>query len=193
MQMLQEIRSTKIPSSQVNDMISPGGYSLTAETPNQSELSGSNTRHLFKNLYGETLLTFLFFSEKNVTNVQNILRYLVHKETGYTIDTQSNNELLIIMRSIFLEYHAHPPLVKEDMNEVEKQLLLKKYTDEVQKLNDIVINTILPKVMSQLQQYVTYLKDASEQPIQMERPQNASVAGQRDYRSVTQVLLGGGL
>ena len=95
------------------------------------------------------------------------------------------------MRSIFLQYSAHPPLIDEKMSEQERQALFKKYTGEVDRLNRIVLNEILPNVVSQIQQYVDYLRDASQQPYYMDKPTNESVKGQKQYRSITQVLTGG--
>ena len=187
---LQEIRkqrAQRLTNSKIDDLVSPGSFSINT---NESQISGSNTRHLFKNLYGETLLTFLFFSKDNINNIQNILRFQVHKETGYIIDSQSVNELMIVMRSIFLEYSLHPKLITDTMSVEERTELFKKYTSEVKRLNDIVINATVPKVVSQLQQYLDYLKDASEQPYYMDKPELASTKGQKQYRSTTQVLLG---
>lgn len=181
-------RSQRLTSDKVDNLTSPGSYDLTID---DKKVSGSNTRFLFKNLYGETPLTFLFFSDKNIRNIQNMLKYLVYKENGYIIDDQSVTELLIIMRGIFLEYSLHPKLIDESMSDEEKNILKIKYTNEVKRLNQLVIDYIVPKVISQIQQYVNYLKDASEQPYYMDKPQNVSIQGQKQYRSTTQVLLGG--
>lgn len=169
---------------------SPGRFNLTDADNN---ISGSNTRYLFKNLYGETPLTFLFFSNRNVENIQKMIRYIVHRETGYVVDKQSTNELLVIMRSLFLEYSAHPPLIDADMSQERIVELQRKYTEEVGRLNEIVVNAVVPKVVSQMQQYVDYLRDISTQPYQMQTPKNSSVTGERKYRSTTQILLGGDL
>jgi len=190
---LQEItkeRGQRLTKSKIDELISPGSYDFNT---NDDSLSGSNTRHLFKNLYGETLLTFLFFSKKNIDNIQDILKFVVHRETKYIIDNQSVNELLIVMRALFLEYSLHPKLITEEMSDKERSELLKKYTIEVERLNMIVINQVVPKIISQIQQYVDYLRDASEQPYYMDKPQNDSVKGQKQYRSTTQVLIGGEL
>jgi len=64
---------------------------------------------------------------------------------------------------------------------------------EVSRLNAIVINQVVPNIVSQLQQYIDYLKDASEQPYYMDKPKNVSIKGQKQYRSITQVLSGGDL
>jgi hypothetical protein len=185
--MVTKDRAQRLTKDKVLDLTSPGSYDFTID---DTKVSPSNTRFLFKNR-SETLLTFLFFSDTNIQNIQNILKYLVHKINGYIIDNQSVTELLIIMRGIFLEYSLHPKLIDESMSDAEKQELTIKYTNEVKRLNQIVIDQILPKVVSQIKQYLDYLRDASEQPYYMDKPENVSIQGQKQYRSATQVLLGG--
>lgn len=187
---IRKQRDQRLPKQDVENLTSPGGYKLTVD---DKGLAQSNTNSMFKNLYGETLLTRLFFSESNIKNIQKVVRFLVHKETQYVIDEQSYSELLIIMRSMFLEHSAHPPLFDNDMSEERQKQLRAMYSKEVSRLNEIVITEIVPKVVSQLHQYVSYLQDASRQPYYMENPTNESTAGKRQYRSVTQVLFGGEL
>lgn len=189
---IREERSKRLLTSDVAKLKSPGSFPLT-EDGNLETKSQSNTKYLFRNLYGDTLLTSMFFSDKNIKSIQNMVRFLVHKETNYIIDEQSNNELLIIMRSIFLEYSAHPALLDPSMTNDEKTKLLKKYTDEVTRLNEIVIQHIVPRVLTQLQQYLDYLRDASQPPSNLQRPESVSVSGTRQYRSITEVLIGGNL
>ena len=97
------------------------------------------------------------------------------------------------MRALFLEYSLHPKLITEEMSPKERNELLQKYTAEVARLNMIIVNQVVPKIISQIQQYVDYLRDASEQPYYMDKPKNDSVKGQKQYRSTTQVLTGGDL
>lgn len=183
-------RSMIFPTLNLDKLISPGSYNFTE---NDTKLDGSNTKSMFKNLYGETLLTFLFFSEDNVYNLQKLIRMLVFKQVQKVIDNQSNTELLVVMRSIFLSYSAHPLLIDESMSLEVKKKLLDTYTKEVDRLNQLVLDTTVPLIVSQLQQYLTYLHDASTPLHIMEKPLNTSVSGTRNYRSQTQVLLGGNL
>lgn len=169
---------------------SPGKYKFS-ET--DSTTPSTHTSSLFKDLYGETPLTFLFFSNDNVMNIQKLIKYIVFKETTHIIDDQSQNELLVIMRAIFIEYNKHPKLITESMSDDEKLELLSRYKEEVFRLNDIVVNLIVPKVVSQLKQYLDYLRDSSTQPFRTEIPENTSIAGEREYKSITQVLIGGNL
>lgn len=179
----------QLVDTDVENLKSPLRYELTTT---DEKVAGSNTKYLFKNLYGETPLTFLFFSDNNIDNIQKLTRYLVWKETQYVIDNQSPSELLVIMRSIFLEYSAHPPLIDTGMSEEVKQALFARYTREVTRLNKIVTDTVVPRIVSQLRQYLDYLRDVKRIPV-YETPQNVSISGEREYRSVTQVLIGGDL
>ncbi len=186
---LKDLQNERMHSlNNTTNLPSPQSFSLT---PDDTKISKSNTRFLFRNLYGDTLLTDLFFSDTNIENLQKLLKLYVFKESKEIIDFQSNRELMIVMRSIFLEYSLHPPLLNENMSKEEHDRLLLKYKKEVKRLNELVINDILPRVLSQLQQYLRYLEDASTQPTQMELPENVSIAGEREYRTPTQIFFGG--
>lgn len=187
---VKEERERTLAVDDLKKLSSPGSYKFTID---DKSLKGSNTNSVFKNLYGETLLTFLFFSQENVDNIQKLIRMVVYKHTKETIDYQSNSELLVVMRSIFLAYSRHPKLIDESMPESEKKRLLNVYTNEVDRLNQLVIDTCVPLIVSQLQQYLVYLHDASSPLRVMEKPLSTSVKGTKNYRSQTQVLLGGEL
>lgn len=174
-------------SNDISKLESSGEYNFTTD---DKQLSGSNTRFLFKNLYGETPLTFLFFSEDNIHNIQNVTKMSVFKQMNYVISDQNVTDLQIVLRSIFLAYSEHPPLLDETMPKEEINILLKMYTNEVARLNELVINTIVPLICSQLQQYISYLQDCSRGLQPIPRSINTSVAGTKAYRSATNVWLG---
>lgn len=187
---IKEEREKILMVDDIKQLKSPGTYNLT---PDDDTIKGSNTNSLFKNLYGETLLTFLFFSKQNVNNIQKLIRMLVFKHTKEVIDNQSNTELLVVMRSIFLAFSKHPKLIDDSMSEKERTELLVQYTNEVDRLNQLVINDTVPVIVSQLQQYLVYLSDASSPLRVMDKPLSTSVKGTKSYRSQTQVLIGGDL
>ena len=172
---------------EISKLESPGSFNFTLD---DKSLSGSNTRFLFKNLYGETPLTFLFFSEDNIHNLQNLTKMLVYKEMNYVISEQNVTDLQIVMRSIFLSLSEHPPLIDETMSKQKINQLLKLYTQEVDRLNTLVIDTIVPKVCSGVQGYLDYLRDSSSGLRTIPRAISTSVAGTKQYRSVTSTLLG---
>lgn len=185
-------RKHLIATTNLNKLESPGAYKFFGDD-GDTKLSGSNTRFLFRNLYGETLLTFLFFSDDNINNIQKIIKMLVYKEMNKVIDNQSIIDLQIVMRSIFLAYSLHPKLIDESMSPKEKKVLLIQYTNEVDRLNQLVVNEVVPLICSQLQQYLTYLVDSGSSRYIMEKPKNDSVTGEKTYRSITSVLTGNNL
>lgn len=142
-----------------------------------------------KTAYGSNLFSSAFFSKENVQNVQNLIRYSVFKLTNETIDLQSENELLIVMRSVFLSYPNFPPEFKRGMTKEQIEMVKSEYKKEINRLNEIVVNETVPDIVSQIKQYKDYLKDSSTISY-IETPKDTSIKGQRQYRSVTEVLTG---
>jgi hypothetical protein len=185
---VREERDQRLSEKDFKDIVSRGSFDFTED---DKKIGKNNAKYMFKNLYGDTPLTFLYFSDKNVDNIQKLLKLRVYKEAEYIIDNQSLNELLIVMRGVFLDHSAHPPLIHPDMSKDQVEALLVKYTMEVDRLNKLVVEFIIPKLISQIKQYFGYLKDASSQPLPLDKPVNDSTSGKKAYKSVTQVLFGG--
>lgn len=187
---VQSDRAFRLPNVDVSDLKSPGMWQMTPNKADQTA-NASNTNNVMRNIHIENPLSYLFFSERNISDLQNLIRYVVHKEMGQVIDYQSHQELLIIMRAFYLEYGLHPESIELATTAEEKEQILQATVVEVRRLNSLVINEVVPKIASQLQQYLDYLRDASSQPATMDRQINDSISGQKNYRSVTQVWLGG--
>ena len=105
-----------------------------------------------------------FFSPENVQIIQNLIRKTVFDEspTRDIIDPQSTDDLLIIMRSMYLTYGRNEPY---------------NIAGQIQELNQRVSDWSVPKIISEISMYKTYRKDASTLPVPMERPVNISPAG----------------
>lgn len=117
-----------------------------------------------KNIHTENPISELFFSKHNIFILQNGIRYSVFKKTNdlKIIGNQSEHELLIIMRSIYLQYCKHKPY---------------NIVEQVKELNSKVIDYAVPNILVELNQYVNYKKDASSLPIPLEHAKNVSSAG----------------
>lgn len=128
-------------------------------------------------IHEKSTLNQLYFSPQNVQSVQDMIRYSIYKTSDkkYTIGEQDPLELQIIMRSLYLQYSRN------------------NYTDakgQIQRLNEIVVEEITPKILANIQQYLTYLKDRSKPfygngPI--DRPVNVSSAGLKSLRIDTAI------
>ncbi len=126
-------------------------------------------------LYGtqvRTPLSDTFFSNSNMNRLQEQLIYRVYVSSGgkYKIGKQSNTELQVIMRAMYLQYAKNLPY------DIGKQ---------INELNRHVVEFCLPKVISEIKQYLFYINDIQRLPAQIPHPINVSSAGTRTLKSVT--------
>ena len=126
-------------------------------------------------LYGiqeTSQLNQLFFSKKNMDNIQNMIRYNVYlkSENKFIIDKQSDIELEIIMRSIYLQYSPNLP------NQI---------TEQIRYLNKLVCDWSVEQIIPEVQQYIGYMKEIEYMPVPIDLPLNLSSKGSRSLRSVT--------
>lgn len=126
-------------------------------------------------LYGiqeTTTLNQAFFSSKNMTLIQDNIRYSVYVKTDkkHVIGKQSEVELEIIMRSIYLQHSPNLP---------------NKTKEQIKYLNDLVANWCVEKIIPEIYQYLGYLKEVEYMPVPIDLPLNLSSKGSRSLRSVT--------
>jgi hypothetical protein len=117
-------------------------------------------------IVSENEVSSLFFSDHNVNTLHEGIRYSVYKGTNNhaVIDRQSDNELRVIMRSIYLQYARHLPY---------------RVVDQVKELNTRVLDFAVPRILVELNQYANYTHHASTLPIPLEHSKNVSNKGQR--------------
>lgn len=111
-------------------------------------------------------LSNAFFSKKNIDIIQNSIRYNVWKESNekHVIARQSDVQLQIIMRSVFLQYSKNIPTNIEG---------------QINSLNRIVVNFCVPKILSEVKQYIIYKNTVSELPQPLERPKQTTTKGSK--------------
>ena len=131
-----------------------------SKSDNYSNIKNSILRSVIIN----TPLSDAFFSDKNITKIQNNIRYSIFKQLNFKISNQSIHELLIIMRSVFLQNSKNLP------NNIPKQ---------ISELNNIVIKSIMPNLVSSVKQFDSYISDINTLPVPMEHPENIASAGKR--------------
>jgi hypothetical protein len=121
-----------------------------------------------ESIHTTTPLNFAFFSKDNIDAVQNALRYQVWIRTNkkHIIGRQSDTELGIIMRAYYLQYGKNLPT---------------GVPEQVQELNNIVIEYLIPQIISQVEQYIAYLRDISNPYVIMDRAKNTSVVGEKSF------------
>lgn len=103
---------------------------------------------IVKNIHEKNQLNDLFFDKVNIEALQHGIRYLVYNATckKHVIGNQDERQLLLVMRSIYLQYSYN----------LDFELL-----EQVKMLNSKVLDYCVGKVVSELQMYDKYLNDIS--------------------------------
>lgn len=122
----------------------------------------TNYSNAMQGLMENSLLSITFFSYSNIENLQNMLRSQIYKLTNnqYKIDYQDNDQLKIVMRSVFLQHSLnHSDKIEEQINTLNKKVL--EYT--------------VPQVHNELISYIKYKKDISSPPELMKLPESLTI------------------
>ena len=113
-----------------------------------------------------TPLNRAFFSPANVRIVQNRLRREVYDRSNgdFLIDDQSVDDLLIVMRAMYLQYgRNHTDDIPGQINE----------------LNRIVADWAVPKILAECSMHRTYLHDIQNLPVPLAQPVHLSSKGSK--------------
>lgn len=124
-------------------------------TPESSAVGLTRSTHL-----QPTELSARFFGPGNVEQLQRQLQGAIRARTGFVIDRQSDEQLLIVMRYVYVQSGRNFG-----------------GAEEVRRLNELVLREIVPQVGAGLAQYLAYLRDASTLPVPIPRGQATSVKG----------------
>uniref|UniRef100_A0A6C0BVQ1 Minor capsid protein P8 central region domain-containing protein n=1 Tax=viral metagenome TaxID=1070528 RepID=A0A6C0BVQ1_9ZZZZ len=134
---------------------------LNTELLNKGEadivINKDNQQTSVKGIIENTALSDIFFSDLNFDVIQKTIRYNVFNATENVVSEQSKNELYIIMRSIMLQYGNF---------RVSSENLL----NEIRELNKRVVDYCSQNVVSNVTQYLGYIKDIEKLPTPMDRP-----------------------
>jgi len=101
---------------------------------------------IVKNIHEKNQLNDLFFDKVNIEALQHGIRYLVYNATckKHIIGNQDERQLLLVMRSIYLQYSYN----------LDFELL-----EQVKTLNSKVLDYCVDKIVSELKMYDKYLSD----------------------------------
>lgn len=152
-----------LPMNVINGRINTQGYNSI----NYKRIKDPATCSFMGEAVGHQLsrnpLSDLYFSPLNVDALQNGMRNMVYSKTGEVIEKQSETELKIIMRSIFLQYARYRP----DQDLVE----------QVKNLNYYVLDFSVKRIISSIHMKQKYLQDIEKLPVPLDRAQIMSTKG----------------
>lgn len=119
-------------------------------------------------------LSDMFFGNSNLQHLKRLICDQVYQKSGgkykITPQSQSDNDLLMVMKPIYLDNAKHLP---EDIR------------SQVAELNYMVLLQMVTRVMNNVQLNLTYQRDHSQQHLTMDRPMWTSSAGTKSNQSVT--------
>jgi hypothetical protein len=141
----------------------PRGTLYTADEPVMvSQLVAENIQYRHNN----TPLNTVFFSESNKANLQQKIHDAVLElsEGAYSISPQSEADLLLIMRSYYLQYAKNDP---------------ENVAVELDQLNQRVVAYSSNRIMVEITAYKRFRKDILDFPEPIARPMDMHIFGTR--------------
>jgi hypothetical protein len=168
-------RETGVANNEARSNVTNGYVDLTTtETQGQifdlyrEKTNGNNrfSKESIVNIHTDSNLSQIYFSTENIDLIQDMVRYQVYEQSNrqHVIARQSDVELKIIMRSIYLQYGKNLP---DDIK------------GQVAELNEMVIQECIPSIMTAVEQYLGYRIHITQGPIPMARSVNVSNAGSK--------------
>ena len=117
-----------------------------------------------KGVKGTSEVGRVFFCAQNVEALHQAIRYSVFKRSceKHVIGRQSDDELKIIMRSIYLQNAKDLPF------EIQAQ---------VRELNGMVLEYCVDRILAEIEMYMNYTKGLDQLPVPLERSASTNVAG----------------
>jgi hypothetical protein len=117
-----------------------------------------------KGIHNNNPISTIFFSQTNIDALQEAIRYQVYLQSckKHVIGKQSETELKVIMRSIYLQYTIHT---------------LHDVLPEIRRLNQIVLDFCIPRILQEIKMYTTYVNDINKLPEPMARGEFQSAKG----------------
>tara|TARA_B100001175_G_scaffold122306_1_gene104114 strand:- start:570 stop:995 length:426 start_codon:yes stop_codon:yes gene_type:complete len=114
-----------------------------------------------------TLMSQIFLSKKNIDLIQIKIINIINNQYKYKISKQSKNELIIIMRSIYLNNATN--------NYKDKTI----FKNELKHLNDLVINYCVKNIVNNIRSHELYLKKINNDLIPMNLPTTTNIKGDK--------------
>ncbi|ARF09870.1 hypothetical protein Indivirus_4_42 [Indivirus ILV1] len=126
-----------------------------------------------KGIQSNSDLSKLFFSDDNMKRLQRNIKKEVYKRTNgkFTLDIdQDQSDLFIVMRAVYME---------------NARFLENGIIRQVKRLNEKVINEVVPGILVNIKQYHGYLKEINKPLDPIPLPLNTNNAGRKTLQSIT--------
>ena len=158
--------SGAVPNINDPSLAGVGSRAFGLYSSNATIFQSDVRRDVVGHIHTETPLNRVFFSQTNIDNLQTKIQEQVYlmSDSKHRIDRQSDDDLIIIMRSYYLMFG------RNNNEQVAKEL---------EELNGRVVGYASAKIFSELDFYMFYRKDIEDFAPPIARPMNTNIAGTR--------------
>ena len=113
-----------------------------------------------------------FFSKKNLDHIQQLIIKMIEYQSdgAYRISRQSDQELLTVMRSIYIKTPTNPYADS------------KAFKADICTLNKNVLDWVVPHILVNIQQHLGYIRDQANPILPIQHPEFMSGTGNRINR-----------
>ncbi len=146
----------------INSHVGPSSlYTTYSEHPEQKD---AFAREAIKSHLIPEAVSELFFSAFNINLLHDAVRYMVYKRSGqkYVIERQSEIDMKIIMRSVYMQHCKHLPY---------------DIVGQTKELNGMVIEEAVQRILVEIPMYLYYRSDVINMRQPIDRAANVSSAG----------------
>ena len=150
-----------------------GRIKLDPNNANQYAFTDNEFKPLYQTQYisgiTKTPLYKAYFSQNNINHLQNnIIKEVASCSNSYKIGRQDETNLIVIMRSMYLQYATNT-------GNMEK---------EIPALNKLVLDYCVHNIISNIKHYLFYLKDISKLPMPLEHSKYMRPDGLQNYKDI---------
>lgn len=132
------------------------------------DINKKNTEKIaIEGISESTLMSQIFLSQKNINLLQIKIVNIIKNKYKYKISKQSKNELIIIMRSIYLNNATN-----NYSNKTEIKL-------ELEKLNNLVISYCIKTIISNIKSHELYLQKINNELNPIDLPSSTNIKGDK--------------
>lgn len=148
------------------DTIQNNNYDVYKLFEEQNRAYRDFNQEAIKNIHTNNNLSSIFFSETNVNALQDAIRYQVYLKSckKHIISRQSDVELRVVMKSVYLTEARHGQY---------------NILEEIKRINGIVLNYCVNKILQEINIYITYKNDITRLPTPIPRGEFSSAKGTR--------------
>jgi len=139
-----------------------GGVPFQMFQENSSQNSARDYKSSLSGIHEKNELNQAFFDHSNVTLLQNLIKSRVLQKSGgkFQIGNQSEEQLTIIMRSIYLQHGKNLP---------------DNIRQQVDDLNEKVVSESVRIILVNIQAYIGYVRDVNAPPTTMNLPKSTRI------------------